>query len=172
MRYVAAVLCVLFLAGVASADMTGCSVVCTMPTEVRPGEACSFCFRVQNGSPDGEGIASIRMSFPDGYALYPETMACDEIVPGRPCWNMFIPSIDHTAIWEDSDGGTGEILAGEGTTIYIDGIVGIISYGTPIFWCIQGDGAGAGFHEVCGCVHIAVSPVEEISWTTIKSLYR
>ena len=169
---VIAVLCLLCLAGGVCADLTDSYVMMSGPTEIIPGETYTFSFWVQCASPDGEGIADVHVSFPDGYTLYPGTMAYDEIVAGTPSWDMFVPLINHTAIWEDSDGGTGEILAGEGTTIYIDGIVGVISYGTPIFWCIQGDGAGAGSHEVCGCVQIAVIPVEAMSWTTIKSLYR
>jgi hypothetical protein len=85
---------------------------------------------------------------------------------------MYIPDIDHTAIWEDNDGGGGEIVPSEGTTVSIDATVAAELYGTPIFWCVQGDGAGGNPQDVCGCVQVAVSPVQNESWTAIKSLYR
>ncbi len=171
-RSVIALLLVLAIACAASANLDGCLVMMTSPTEVLPGGTYTFSFWVQNESQDGEGIATIQISFPDGYTIFEGTMACDEIVVGRPSFDMYIPPIDHTAIWEDNNGGTGEILPTEGTTVYIDATVADVSYGTPIFWCVQGDGTGDEVHEVCGCIQVAINPVEELSWTSIKALYR
>ncbi|MBD3368487.1 MAG: hypothetical protein GF405_10005 [Candidatus Eisenbacteria bacterium] len=169
---VIAVLCLLCLAGGVCADLTDSYVMMSGPTEIVPGETYTFTFWVQCASPDGEAIATVHVSFPDGYTLYPGTMAYDEIASGTPSWDMFVPLINHTAIWEDNDGGQGELLPGEGTTISIDVRVADVLYGTPIFWCVDGDGAGAEPHEICGCVQVAVNPVEELSWSAIKSLYR
>lgn len=171
-RLVIVLVLVLGMAGIATADLGGSVVMMSSPTEVLPGETYSFSFWVQNESPDGEGIAVVQISFPDGYTLFEGTMGCDEIVPGRPSFDMYIPPVDHTAIWEDNNGGAGELLPAEGTTVHIDATVAALTYGTPIFWCVQGDGVGDEPHEVCGCVEVAISPVAEQSWSAIKALYR
>jgi hypothetical protein len=164
--------CVLLVAGAAGADLTGSYLMMSGPTEVIPGEEYTFSFWVRNESPDGECIANVRVSFPDGYTLYPGTMAYDELMVGVPSWVMYVPPVDHTAIWEDDNGGVGELAPTEGTTISIEVKVADVLYGTPLFWCVEGDGAGDESHEVCGCLSVCVNPVEMRSWTSIKSLYR
>lgn len=47
-----------------------------------------------------------------------------------------------------------------------------VLYGIPLFWCVDGDGVGAEPHNHCGCIDLVGSPVEDLSWSSIKVLYR
>jgi hypothetical protein len=173
MRFAIVVACIVVFAAVAAADMTGAYVSLVAPTEVVPGHTYTFIFWVWNGSADGELLSNVQVSFPDGYTLFPETMGYDFIQPGRPDWDMTVPPIDHTALWTDGNGGSGEVWASEGTQIYIDVTVADVLYGIPLFWCVEGDSIDAAEpHEYCGCIDMTTSPVEASSWASIKTLYR
>jgi len=172
MRSIAVALLALAVAVPAVAEIDGASLTLFSPSLLIPGQTYTFDFVVQNASSDGEAISSIHVGFPDGFTLFESTMTVTPIVPGRPDFTMYIPPIDHTGIWEDANGGMGEIFALESTHITIDATVATVLYGTPIFFCINGDGTGAAPHQVCGCVDLVVSGVENESWSTIKAMYR
>jgi uncharacterized repeat protein (TIGR01451 family) len=174
MRSIAITLLVLAVALPAAAEVDGASVSLISPAVIVPGQTYTFTFAVQNASSDGEAIRNVVVSFPDGFTLFPATMAYAPIVsvPLRPDWTMYVPPVDHTAIWDDANGGLGELYATESTTIAIDVTVAMQLYGTPLFYCVQGDGTGAEPHQYCGCVYLSVSAVEPTSWSAIKSLYR
>jgi len=152
--------------------MDGAYVSLTSPAAVVPGQTYVFAFVVHNGSTDGEYIANVQISFPDGYTLFPATMSYVPIVAGRPSWDMTVPTVNHTAIWSDNNGGLGEIYPTESTSVSIQATVADEHYGIPIFWCVEGDGVGADPHEHCGCIDLTVNPVEARSWSSIKALYR
>jgi len=167
--------CVLLLvAAPAGAEVEGASVTLLSPSVVVPGQTYTFQFLVQNASSDGEAIADVAVSFPDGFTLFPATMAYTPLVPDplRPDWTQYVPPVDHTGRWDDANGGSGELFSAEGTDVRIDVTVATELYGTPIFWCLWGDGTGAEPHQICGCIDLDVSPVEGASWTTIKAMYR
>jgi hypothetical protein len=162
------------LAGASAAEIDGAFVNIISPTAVVPGQTYMFRFWVQNASSDNEAIASVKISFPDGYTLHEPTMYCVPLVadPLRPSWDMSIPPIDHTGIWVDNNGGTGELYANEGTEVGIEVQVASQLYDIPIYWCLDGDGSGEGPHRICGCIDLATSPVADASWSSIKALYR
>jgi hypothetical protein len=140
-------------------------------TELLPGEVMTMEFIVQNDSQDAEWITDVHIAFPDGFVLYPATMGYDEIVAGRPSWTMFVPPVDHTAIWEDNNGGYGEVWSTESTLVRIDVLVADVLWGC-IYWHLWGDEWGADPHDVCGCIDIGFSPVRDASWSSIKALYQ
>ncbi len=156
----------------AGREIENAEVTLVAPTSMAPNTIYTFEFWVQNASSDAEWITNVEISFPDGFTLYPETMGFDEIVAGRPSWDMYVPPIDHTAIWEDNDGGYGEIYSLEGTMVRIDCLTPDTFYTDCIYWHLQGDLYGAEPHEVCGCIDFVVTPVEHVTWGSIKALYR
>jgi hypothetical protein len=162
------------LAGAVVAEIDGAYVAILSPTEVVPGQTYMFRFWVQNASSDGEAIANVQISFPDGYTLNESSMYYVPITadPLRPNWSMSIPPVDHTGVWLDQNGGTGELYANEGTEVGIEVQVASQLYDIPIYWCLDGDGNGAEPHRTCGCIDLAVNAVETTSWSSIKSLYR
>jgi hypothetical protein len=162
------------LAGVSMAEIGGAYVNIVSPTALVPGQTYLFTFTVENASSDSEAIANVQVSFPDGYTLQEPSMFYVPISasPLRPSWSMSIPPIDHTGLWVDNNGGTGELYATEATQFGIEVQVASQLYGIPIYWCIDGDGTGQGPHRVCGCIDLATNPVETASWSSIKSLYR
>jgi hypothetical protein len=174
MRGIAVAVLVLAVAVPALAGLDGSSVTLIAPSAIVPGQTYTFSFTVQNASLDGEAIKNVVVSFPDGFTLFPATMAYTPLVPVplRPDWNMYIPPVDHTARWDDANGGIGELYAMESTTVAIDVTVAEQLYGTPLFYCLEGDGTGVEPHEVCGCVYLSVSAVAPTSWSTIKAMYR
>ncbi len=151
--------------------MSGGHVTMTSPGMVVPGQTYTFTFTVQNNSTDGESIANVQITFPDGFTLFGGTMSFVPIVAGRPSWDMMVPTIDHTGLWTDNNGGIGEIFPNESTTVSIDVTVADVLYGIPIYWCVDGDGVGAEPHQNCGCVDLEVNPVDVTSWSSIKALY-
>lgn len=174
MKSIALVFAVLAVAIPAAAEIDGASLSLVSPGVIIPGQTYTFSFTVQNASSDGEAITNVAVSFPDGFTLFPATMTYVPIVPVpvRPAWTMYVPTINHTARWDDANGGLGELFAAEGTGIAIDVTVASQLYGIPLFFCIWGDGTGAGPHQVCGCIDLDVSAVEATSWSTIKAMYR
>jgi hypothetical protein len=174
MRSTVIAVLILAVALPAAAEIDGASVSLVTPTVIVPGQTYTFSFAVQNASGDGEAIGNVVVSFPDGFTLFPATMTYTALVPVplRPDWTMYVPPIDHTARWDDANGGLGELLATEGTVVAIDVTVASQLYGTPLFYCVEGDGTGAEPHQVCGCVYLSVSSVEQTSWSTIKAMYR
>jgi hypothetical protein len=173
-KFALAAVIVLTLAGVASASIGGASVNILSPTAVVPGQTYMFRLWVQNASTDGEAIANVQVSFPDGYTLHEPSMYYIPISvsPLRPSWTKSIPPVDHTGQWIDNNGGTGELYATEGTEIGIEVQVAQQLYGIPIYWCLDGDGTGQGPHRVCGCIELSPSSVENTSWSVIKAIYR
>lgn len=174
MRTVILVLAVVLAAVPAFAEIDGATVTLLTPSVVVPGQTYTFNFMVQNASSDGEAIADVAVSFPDGFTLFASSMTYTPITssPLRPNWTMYIPPVDHTGRWDDANGGIGELYSTEGTDISIDCTVALLLYGTPIFWCLTGDGAGSAPHQVCGCIDFDVSAVEAASWSSIKAMYR
>jgi hypothetical protein len=174
MRSIGIVLVVLALAIPALAGLGGSTVVLVSPSAIVPGQTYTFNFSVQNASGDGEAIKDVVVSFPDGFTLFPATMTYVPLVlsPLRPDWNAYVPPIDHTARWDDANGGIGELFATESTSVAIDVTVALQLYGTPLFWCLTGDGTGAEPHEICGCIDLSVSSVEPTTWSAIKAMYR
>jgi hypothetical protein len=174
MRVIALAAVLVLAACAAHAEIDGASVSLVSPGIVVPGQTYTFTFQVQNASGDGEAITNVAVSFPDGFTLFPATMSYVPIVPSpvRPDWTMYVPPIDHTGRWDDANGGGGEIYATESTTISIDVTVASVLYGTPVFWCLWGDGSGAAPHQICGCIDLDVSAVETASWSAIKALFR
>ncbi len=138
--------------------------------ELVPGETMTLQFIVQNDSQDAEWITDVHIAFPDGFVLHQSTMAYDDIVPGRPSWDMYVPPVDHTAIYEDNNGGYGEVWDIEMTYVYIDVTVPDQLYGC-IYWSLWGDEWGGEPHWVCGCIDIGFSPVETVTWGAIKAMY-
>lgn len=174
MRVLALLLAALAVAGSAAAEIDGASVSLISPSVIVPGQTYTFSFAVQNASGDGEAIRNVVVSFTDGFTLFPATMTYSPVVPVpiRPDWTMYVPPIDHTARWDDANGGIGELFATESTVVGIDVMVASQLYGIPLFFCLEGDGTGAEPHQVCGCVHLSVSSVEAASWSTVKAMYK
>lgn len=116
----------------AVAGIGGASVTLLSPAIVAPGQTYTFTFLVQNTSADGESITNVAVSFPDGFTLFPATMSYVPLVPSplRPDWDMYVPTINHTARWDDANGGMGELYGGESTTIAIDVKVADVLYGS------------------------------------------
>jgi len=143
------------------------------PAAISPGETHTFTFGVYNASLDTEWIADVLITFPDGWVIDEGSMAYVPIVadPIRPSWDMMVPD-GPTAMWLDNDAGYGELYGDEYTTVTVDVAVATQLYGIPIYWCLKGDIWGDPPHEVCDCIDLQVSPVEESSWASIKALYR
>jgi len=163
---------VLAMPAFAGREIEGAQVTLMSPMGMSPGQVYTFEFWVQNASSDAEWITNVQISFPDGFTLYPETMGFDEIAAGRPSWDMYVPIIDHTAFWVDNDAGYGEIYSTEGTRVFIDCLTPDTFYTDCIFWQLEGDEYGAEPHSVCGCIDFIVTPVAEVTWGSIKALYR
>ena len=163
---------VLVLPATADREIDGASVTLISPTSIGASEIYTFEFWVQNESSDAEWITDVEISFPDGFTLYPETMGFAEIATGRPSWDMYVPPVDHTAIWEDNDTGYGEIYSTEGTLIWIDCMTPDQFYTDCIYWTIDGDEYGDPPHSVCGCIDFVITAVESVTWGAIKALYR
>ena len=143
------------------------------PEAISPGETHTFTFGVYNASLDAEWITDVLITFPDGWTIDEGSMAYVPIVedPIRPSWDMMVPD-GPTAMWLDNDGDYGELYDGEYTTVSVDVTVATQLYGIPIYWCLKGDIWGDPPHELCGCIDLQVSPVEESSWASIKAMYR
>ena len=143
------------------------------PASISPGETYTFTFGVYNASLDTEWITDVLITVPDGWTIDESSMSYVPIVadPIRPDWAMMVPD-GPTAMWLDNDGGYGELYDDEYTTVSVDLTVAGQLYGIPIFWCLKGDIWGDPPHEVCGCIDLQISPVEEQSWASIKALYR
>lgn len=173
-RQIVAAVLIGFVATAAFAEVENSDVALLSPAEVSIGATQTFTFVVTCASSDGEAISDVHVSFPDGFTLYEGTMAYVPIVadPLRPDWTMYVPPVDHTGIWEDANGGTGEVFNTESCQISIDVTAPIELTGTPVFWCVFGDSTGAEPHSKCGCVDLDYTPVRETSWTTVKALYR
>ena len=163
---------VLSLPAWAGREIEGATVTLISPTAMTVNHVYTFEFFVQNASSDAEWITDVQISFPDGFTLYEATMGFTEIATGRPSWDMYIPSVNHTAIWEDNDGGYGEIYSTEGTLVWIDCTTPDMFYTDCIYWQLKGDEYGADPHVVCGCIDFIITAVEEITWGSIKALYR
>ena len=134
------------------------------PATISPGETHTFTFGVYNASTDIEWITDVLITFPDGWIVYEGSMSYVPIVadPIRPSWDMRL----------DNDGGYGELYEDEYTTVSVDVEVATQLYGLPIYWCLKGDIYGDPPHELCGCIDLQISPVEESSWASIKAMYR
>jgi hypothetical protein len=139
--------------------------------ELIPGATMTLKFIVQNDSSDAEWLTDVHIAFPDGFVLHESTMAYDMIVAGRPSWDQYVPPVDHTAIWEDNNGGWGEVYSTEFTHVYIDVTIPDQLYGC-IYWSLWGDEYGDEPHWVCGCIDVGFSPVEDATWGAIKAMYR
>jgi len=174
MRNLLIVVLVLSVAVVAGArNMEGSYVELVSPSAFSPGETYTCVFGVYNGSVDVEWVTDVLITVPDGWVIDEGSMAYVPIVdsPIRPSWDMMVPD-GPTAMWLDNDGGYGELYDDEYTTVSVDITVADQLYGIPIYWCIKGDIYGDPPHEVCGCVDVQVTPVEEGSWASIKAMYR
>ena len=166
MRSLLIVVLVLAVAVSASArSLEGSFVELVSPASVSPGATYTFVFDVWNNSVDTEWIMNVLITFPEA------SMAFDEISAGRPSFDMYVPD-GPTAIWADNDGGYGEIWDGEVCRLYVEATVATQLYGIPVFWCLQGDIWGDPPHEVCDCIDLQTTPVEDATWSAIKSLYR
>ncbi|MCK4511363.1 hypothetical protein KAW64_06460 [bacterium] len=143
------------------------------PTAIVPGETYTFAFGVYNASTDSEWITDVLLTFPDGWVIDEGSMSYVPIIPDpiRPSWDMLVPD-GPTAMWLDNDEGYGELYGDEYTTVSVDVAVATQLYGTPIYWYLKGDIWGDLPHELCGCIDLQISPVEEQSWASIKALYR
>lgn len=163
-----------FVATAAFAEVENADVALLSPAEVSIGATQTFTFVVTCASSDGEAVCDVHISFPDGFTLHEPTMAYVPLSmdPLRPDWAMYVPPVDHTAIWEDANEGIGELCAAEGCQVSIDVTAPVELTGTPVFWCVFGDGTGDEPHNACGCVDLDYTPVTETSWTSVKALYR
>ena len=162
----------LVLPATAGREIEGAEVTLVSPISMGAGQVYTFEFWVQNESSDAEWITDVQISFPDGFTLYPETMGFAELATGRPSWDMYIPPVDHTAIWEDNDAGYGEIYSTEGTLVWIDCLTPTEFYTDCIYWTLIGDEYGAEPHTVCGCISFVITAVEDATWGAIKAMYR
>ena len=163
---------VLAMPAFAGREIEGANVTLVSPVSMTVSTTYLFEFWVQNDSSDAEWITDVEISFPDGFVLYEATMGFTEIAAGRPSWDMYIPPIDHTAVWEDNDAGYGEIYSTEGTLVWIECTTPDVFYTDCIYWSLTGDEYGAEPHSVCGCIDFVITPVEEVTWGSIKALYR
>lgn len=171
MRNLLMLMAVLSLTAIAPArEIEYSYVALTSPGRIAGGQTYTFVFRVQNSSSDSECIADVALHFPDGFTKHPQTMGFTELEPGRPSWDMYVTN--GTCWWVDNDGGLGEIYATEATDIWIDATVPHQIMGTTVFWELWGDGSGADPHHVCGCIELLVSPVTDVTWTSIKAVFR
>ena len=154
-------------------SVEGSYVELLSPASVAPGESYTFEFGVYNASTDVEWITDVLITFPDGWVIDESSMAYVPIVadPLRPDWAMTVPD-GPTAMWLDNDGGYGELYGDEYTTVSVDVYVATQLYGLPIYWCLKGDIYGEPPHEICDCIELQITPVEEQSWAGIKALYR
>ena len=174
MRNLLIVVLVLSVAVCAGArSVEGSFVELLDPAAISPGETYTFTFGVYNASTDSEWLTDVLITVPDLWSIDAGSMSYVPIVadPIRPSWDMMVPE-GPTAMWLDNDGGYGELYGDEYTTVSVDLTVGAQLYGIPIYWCLKGDIWGDPPHEVCGCIDLQISPVEEQSWTSIKALYR
>ena len=174
MRNLLIVVLVLSVAVSAGArSVEGSFVELVSPAAISPGETYTFTFGVYNASTDSEWLTDVLITVPDGWGIDESSMSYVPIVadPIRPDWAMMVPD-GPTAMWLDNDGGYGELYGDEYTTVSVDLTVAAQLYGIPIYWCLKGDIWGDPPHEVCGCIDLQISPVEEQSWSSIKALYR
>jgi hypothetical protein len=167
------VLVLSFAVSAGARSMEGSYVELLEPAAISPGETMTFVFGVYNGSTDTEWVTDVLITFPDLWVVHEGTMSYVPIVedPIRPSWDMVVPE-GPTAMWLDNDGGYGEIYGDEYTTVSVDATVSDQLFGIPIYWCIKGDIYGDPPHEICGCVDLQITPVEETSWSNIKAMYR
>jgi len=172
MRNLLIVVLVLALAAAAGArSLEGSYVELLAPGAVALGETYTFEFGVYNGSQDAEWVTDVLITFPDGYVINEGSMSYVELATGRPSWDMYVPD-GPTAIWEDNDGGYGEIYGDEYCYISVEATVAGTDWQIPIYWCINGDIWGDPPHEVCGCIDLQITAVEEDTWTGIKALFK
>lgn len=174
MRNLLIVLLVLAVAVSAGArSIEGSYVELLAPSAISPGETMTFEFGVYNASTDTEWVTDVLITFPDGWIIDEGTMAYVPIVadPIRPSWDMIVPD-GPTAMWLDNDEGYGELYGDEYTTVSVDVYVSDTLFGLPIYWCLKADIWGDPPHEVCDCIELMITPVEEQSWAGIKALYR
>ena len=174
MRNLLIVVLVLSVAVTAGArSIEGSYVELLSPSSISPGSTYTFEFGVYNASLDAEWLTDVLITFPDGWIINEGSMSYVPIVadPIRPDWLMTVPD-GPTAMWLDNDGGYGEMYGDEYTTVSVEVYVATQLYGIPIYWCLKGDIWGDPPHEVCDCVYLQVTPVEETSWASIKALYQ
>jgi len=165
-------LLVLALAVPAAAfEIDGATVTLISPTSVAPGGTYTMLFTVQNASSDAEWIVDIHISFPGG-VLDQSSMGHELIATGRPSFAMTVDPTVPKAMWDDNDGGYGEIYSTEACDVWVDWTAPAVFPGTQIFWELWGDVYGAEPHYVNGYIDLAVTAVDQATWSSIKAMYR
>jgi hypothetical protein len=161
-------LVIAFAAPAMARDLTGSYVTLVDPLFVNPGETYTFTFYVWNNSPDVEWIADISIVFGGFYECYEATMGHDHASA------VFDMTVEGTSRcwWKDGDGGYGEIYDGEGCHIWVDATVPVFDSEDTIMWELYGDIWGDPPHYVTGCIDLAVTGVEESTWSAIKAMFR
>ena len=160
---------ILVLASVSAwASLDGSVVLLANPIGLIDGNTYyTFAFWVDNGSYSSEYIRTVTITFPYGLAAYYSwTMGFDEIVAGRPDFNMSVSITECT--WSDAYSGGVHML--EDTFIWVDGTTfpsipqGAVGY---IHWRLDGNWGDT----VEGDIQF-FTPVEASSWGSIKAMYR
>ncbi len=171
MKQLLIVVCVLAFAipAMAGRSIEGSYVELVSPLDPMPNTTYTFTFYVWNNSFDTEWVSDTWLTFPDGYVLNAATMAYDDPNPGLFVWTMMVDG--QTAQWNDGDEGYGELYDQVGTNVYID-VTTPTEITGDIHWELFGDIYGADPHYVDGSIMLGFTPVEESTWSSIKSLYR
>ena len=169
MRLAVFVALVLLACGSAHADLDGTTVELVGPgVHVDPDSTYTFAFRVSRDMSSTEIVTSVMVLFyPVDLTLYQASMEFDEIVPGRPSFEMEVQST--AATWEETRD-LGGIHAGESTVVRVDVHTGVST--PPASKGLIGWGAGGAEGSTNGGYIWFYTPVESTSWGRIKALYQ
>ena len=173
---ISAILILLLIPLAALADISGSSVEMEEPASqiAGIGELVTFRFKVTNASVDMNWIANIQFSFPACCTV--TTMSFDDSEASNDWAFEYVGIGTNVADYLDADGGYGEI-PGMGEYGWFEMAVRVgqdCPQGeTFIHWRLEGDAWGAAPHDLVDLIPLGIQyvPVEEMSWSTVKTVY-
>ena len=162
----------LTLGAPAMAEMAGDFTILA-PEIIFPGETKTFEFYTCNDSPDGEWATEVQVRFPDNWNVIAGWY--DDLGQGWDFDFMIDGEFGQYGRFLDADGERGEIQDGQCGYFYITVSLHLNVDCIPVQLRAKqyGDGWGAEPHYFADYLGylLCVIPVEEGSWSTVKSLY-
>ena len=135
------------LATVCLASIEGSHVELSNPGLIGPCDSVEFEVFVYNGSSDSEWVQSLTFVFPECFTVTDGRY--DDFNAG---WDFNFSSLGSTALFQDADGGHGEIRGDQGGYFYITVLIDCACDcgEQDLSWLLEGDGWGEEPHDLAG----------------------
>jgi len=169
MRCIVVIVLILGGVGLSQADLTGATVQLLEPTDpLGPDSVYTFVFEVSRDMSSTEAVTNVLvgLSYGSEFTIISETMGYDEIVLGRPEFELI--DGDWGAHWHEVHDGGG-IHQGESTHVWFDLLTPedpLPGASVCLDWILLGSQGGYN----AGSIY-AITPVESRTWGSIKALY-